>query len=225
MIRLRKSQALQREIRQDHLTELSIPTWTLVGEEIKAGRTEEALNFMSYGCEEERKMHDILVQLVDGFVTQVAHFDEKEIEKSWRQLLDPFVSSRVALKLSAEETLQLDAEFARSHFSDFTVVEEPDRYVMTCDPCGSGGRLWRTKSVEKTKKAYTWSWGKSGVPYYCIHCPLMWEIMPMEIQGYPTRITLLGDRPEDPCVHLHYKKPELIPEKYFTRVGKTKTIK
>ncbi|GAF93026.1 unnamed protein product, partial [marine sediment metagenome] len=68
MIRLRKSQALQREIRQDHLTELSIPTWTLVGEEIKAGRTKEALNFMSYGCAEEIKMHDMLVQIVDGFV-------------------------------------------------------------------------------------------------------------------------------------------------------------
>jgi len=36
---------------------------------------------------------------------------------------------------------------------------------------------------------------------------------------------MIGERPEDPCVHLFYKKPELIPEEYFKRVGKTKPTK
>ena len=139
--------------------------------------------------------------------------------------MEPYVRARLNLGLSVEKTLQLDAEFARSHHSDFTVVEEPDRYVLTCDPCGSGGRLGRTMNVGVTKKAYPWSWGKSGVSYYCTHCCFIWEIIPTEIQGYPIRINLLGDKPGDPCIHLHYKKPELIPEEYFTRIGKNKTIK
>jgi len=53
----------------------------------------------------------------------------------------------------------------------------------------------------------------------------MLDIIPIELRGYPIRITIPGDKPEDPCIHLFYKKPELIPEDYFTRVGKTKTIK
>jgi hypothetical protein len=44
----------------------------------------------------------------------------------------------------------------------------------------------------------------------------------IELRGYPVRITLVGDKPEDPCVHLFYKKPELIPEEYFTRIGMKK---
>ena len=76
MIKMRKSQSLQRDVRQDDPTDLSIPTWTLVGNELKAGRIKEALDFLSYGCEEEKMMHDILVQLVDGFVTEMAHIDE-----------------------------------------------------------------------------------------------------------------------------------------------------
>lgn len=97
--------------------------------------------------------------------------------------------------------------------------------MMRCDPCGSGGRLRRTKNIGITKKAYPWSWGKSGIPYYCTHCCLAWEIIPTELWGYPIRINLVTDRPEDPCVHLFYKKPELIPEEYFDRLGMTKKIR
>ncbi len=225
MIRLEKSEAVQRKVRQDDVTELAIPTWTLVREAIQSGRTDEALDFMEYECTRNKEVHDILVQFMERFITHIASFGEEEVEKIWRQIFDSLAGSLGSRALSVEETLQLDAEFQRCHYGDFTVVEEPDRYVMTCDPCGSLGRLRRTRSVGVTKKAYPWSRGKSGVPYYCTHCAIFWEIIPIEQQEYPKRIHLLGDRPEDPCVHLFYKKPELIPEEYFTRIGKTKTIK
>ena len=47
------------------------------------------------------------------------------------------------------------------------------------------------------------------------------EILPIEMRGYPICVTQYSDRPEDPCVHLYYKRPELIPDEYFTRIGKT----
>ncbi len=83
----------------------------------------------------------------------------------------------------------------------------------------------RTRDVGTTKKAYPWSWSRSGIPYYCAHCCIQWEILPIELRGYPIRISVPGEKPEDPCVHYFYKKPELIPEEYYTSVGKTKTIK
>ncbi len=132
--------------------------------------------------------------------------------------------------LTPEELVVVIAEEFRAHFSGpgregaIWVIEEADRYRIVLDPCGSGGRMRKTELFGVTKKTYPWSWNKSGVPYYCIHCAVMWEIIPIELRGYPIRINLCPDRSEDPCVHLFYKRPQLIPEEYFTRVGKIKDI-
>jgi len=180
---------------------------------------------MEYGRAENKAMHDASVSIIDDALTYLARFGEEEVPKFWRQSFYSRVKDWPSVTPGVEETFQRFTEFYRSHFSDFTIVEEPDRYVVRCDPCGSGGKLRRTKSVGTTKKAYPWSWGKSGIPYYCTHCCVAWEIIPTELWGYPIRINLVTDRPEDPCIHLFYKRPELIPEEYFTRIGMTKTIR
>ncbi len=144
--------------------------------------------------------------------------------KIFRERYYPRTKARLAVTHGVEEDLQLCTETHRFHHSNFTVTEEPDRYVVTHDPCGSGGRLKRTMSVATTKKAYPWSWGKAGVPYYCCHCCMTWEIIPIELRGYHLRINLIADKPEDPCIHLFYKRPELIPEEYFTRLGMKKDM-
>jgi hypothetical protein len=226
MIRLEESEALQRKIRQDDLTELAIPTWTLAREAIQTGRIEEALDFLQYGCTESKAIHDSYVSLIDSLLAIIAaHSGEEMIMKLFREFFSAMVREWLSTTPGLEETLHRCAELQRSHFSNFTIVEEPDRYVMRFDPCGSGGRLRRTKSAATTKKAYPCSWNKSGIPYYCIHCCLIWEIMPIELRGYPLCNPLIGERPEDPCIRLFYKKPELIPEEYFIRIGMTKTIK
>ncbi len=225
MIRLEKSEALQRKIRQDDVAELAIPTSTLVCEAMQAGRVDEALNFLQYSCAENQAMHDIMVVFVDDVLAHLARFGEGEVLKLMRQRYYDRVKSWLSVTPGVEETLQVLAEYFRSHFSNFTVVEEPDRYIMSLNPCGSGGRLRRSRHVATTKEAYPWSWGKSGVSYYCTHCCVFFEIIPTELRGYPLAINLIAERPEEPCVQLYYKKPELIPEEYFTRIGMTKTIK
>jgi hypothetical protein len=113
---------------------------------------------------------------------------------------------------------------------DITVAEEEDKYVIYLDPCGSGGRMRREGrdkppyNYGKTKKAYPWSWGKAGVPYYCVHCCIWSEIIPTEQQGYPHRVTAYSDDPNEPCAFYIYKRPELIPEEYFARIGKKKDL-
>lgn len=225
MIRLKESETLQRKIRQDDVPELAIPTWTLAREAMQAGRLDEALDFMEYGRAENKAMHDASVSIIDDALTYLARFGEEEVPKFWRQSFYSRVKDWPSVTPGVEETLQRFTENHRGHAGDFIIVEEPDRYVVRCDPCGSGGKLRRTKSVGTTKKAYPWSWSKSGIPYYCVHCCVAWEIMATELHGYPIRINLVTDKPEDPCVHLFYKKPELIPEEYFARVGMTKTIR
>jgi len=222
MIRLEVSEVLQRKIRQDDFADLSVPTWDLVSEAIKAGRSDEALDFLEYARLKSERNNNSLASFIEGAVTSLAAFDEEAVEKFLRQRYYDVNKDWLATTPGALESLQRSTESQRGHHANFTVREEPDRYVVTYDPCGSGGKMRRARIMGTTKKAYPWSWSRSGVPYYCCHCCVKWEILPIESRGYPIRINLCGDRPEDPCVHLFYKNPEAIPEEYFLKVGKTK---
>lgn len=225
MIRLGRLAALKRSIRKDDPPELSVPTWDLISGAIRVGRNREALQFLEYARSESERNNNRLAEFVDDAITFTAGIAEDQVEKLLRQRHTPAVAEWLAATPGAEETLQRVTESQRAHHAKFTVKEEPDRYVVTCDPCGTGGRMRRTRTMGTTKKAYPWSWGRSGVPYYCCHCCVKWEILPIESRGYPLVVILCGDRPEKPCVHLFYRKPQSIPEEYFTRLGKTKTAK
>lgn len=218
MIKLKKSEALGRMIRQDDPEELVIPTWTLAREAISAGKIDEALAFLDYGFNEIKTLHDSLCSFGDDVLSHLAEINEEEVYKVLKKRYEPGIRRWLSDTPGVEESLQRGLEYQRGHGGECTITEEPDRYVIRCDPCGSGGQLRRIKNVGTTKKAYHWTWSKSGVPYYCVHCCVMWEIIPTELRGYPIRINLIGDRPEDPCIHLYYKKPELIPEEYFKRI-------
>ncbi|MBI2831752.1 MAG: hypothetical protein HYX79_05800, partial [Chloroflexi bacterium] len=218
--------ALGRKIRQEKAPELGIATWELVEAAVRAGKVDKALELIEYGRWEDKMMHDSMCSFVEDALAYVADkLGEEEVYNIVRRRYEPRIKSWLAETPGTEESLQRGVEFQRGHGGVTSVTEEPDRYVVVCDPCGSGGQLKRTKQVRTSKKAYPWTWGKVGLPLYCVHCPVMWEILPIETRGYPIRISVCGEKPGDPCIHYYYKKPELIPEEYFTRVGKTKKIK
>jgi len=211
------------------------PTWDLVREAIKAGRTDEALELMEQGLNVATMQHNSLASFVGMAVSRLARFGEEELEKLYRERYGPQAQEWISSTPGAKESVEKFAGLMENPHSKVTVTEEPDRYVLTLDPCRSGGRLRRGMtvgssklagaSIGTTKKAYPWCWGKRGVSYYCIHDCLFLEIVPIELRGYPIAVVQYADKPEDPCILLFYKKPESIPEEYFTRIGKTKTIK
>ncbi len=235
MVKLEKSKGLGRIIRADDLDELGISTWTKTKEAILAGRTQEALDLVDYNWEEGRRIHDLMCDAFWGFETFIAdNLGEEALYKALRQLAEPFYKGLT--KLDPLEFVRLRVETMRAHRSgprlmgDVTITEEKNRYIITFDPCGSGGRMKRMGRMKppynygKTRKAYPWSWSKAGVPYYCAHCCVWSEIMPIEWFGYPQRINAYNDDPNAPCACYIYKEPELIPKEYFTRVGKKKDI-
>ena len=85
MIRLKKSEALKQKIRQDDVSDLTIPTWTLVREAIQGGRIDEAIEFLEYGCDESKSMHDSIIAFVDDTLTNLASLGEEEIPKLLRK--------------------------------------------------------------------------------------------------------------------------------------------
>ncbi len=230
MIRFGKSELLGREIRQDDPADLAIPTWDLTRVAMKAGKIDEALKLLDYGIGEIKPMHHLgarNVYFAHNWIVNLA--GEEELHKLLRADYGARMRALLERIKTVEDTLHMFLEFHRGHFSELTVTEEPDRYVVKLDPCGTGGQLKRDiikdKDMTKTKKAYPWSWSKSGIPLYCLHCCIGFEQIPTEIRGYPLLIAEIAERPEDPCYNYFYKKPELIPEEYFTRIGMTKTIK
>ena len=237
MINLKHSDEFNRKLRQDDLEDIGKPTADAAIEAIRAGRGEEAIDLIEYGRGEDARIHDSFVTIMDSLCTFIAeHNGEDAVEKAWQfrnsrrdmYALPGLRSGQALLQMSPETLMQRGVETQRSHHGSNTVTEESDRYVVRCDPCGSGGRLRRRSKdvgIGLTKEAHDWSWGRVGVPYYCCHCAIVNEIEPIEARGYPVRITMPGEKPEDPCIHYYYKKPELVPEEYFARVGKTKTIK
>lgn len=228
MVKLEMSPHLGRKIRREGWKELGMPSWTAAEQLIRDGKIKEGLELFEYARFSTNARRNNLCRLFDTALKYIGdNMGDEHIERFWMNLEKELPNFRRNLTAgTVEEAVQIDADIQHGHhcgptgLGDLTIVEEPDRYVVTLDPCGSGGRVIRDGIGGVTKKAYPWSWGKAGVPYHCCHCAVLWEITPIEERGYPLKIHENVGKVNEPCIHLYYKSPELIPEHYFTRVGK-----
>jgi hypothetical protein len=221
-----KKKAQNRKIRKEDPVDTGISTWELVHELLKAGEIDDALFLIDQGLAEDKAVHDNLVNSVGDYLKYFfSILPEERIEKILRERYFPTAKRNVDAKASVEKIMQGFVRYQRANGSSVTIKDEPDRYVVTYHPCGSGGFLIKNRHELRLDKAYPWSWSKSGINYYCLHCCIAWEIIPTELRGYPLYIHLPPENPEAPCIQLHYKRPELIPEEYFSRIGQIKKIK
>ena len=99
------------------------------------------------------------------------------------------------------------------------ITEDADKFSIryTC-PSGGTVRMWPERG--KTKKGYPFSWGERGFAYYCLHCPVIFDIMSIERYGHQPWITI--QHPEGRCELQLWKDPARIPETYYQRVGMSK---
>ena len=223
-MQIEKSEALGRNIRQEKGESLATSTWDEVRAAIQEGRTQDALAGLDYGCAEAKMMHDSMCSFADDALTRLAEVGgDEEVQQLLRKRYQPVITRWLATTPDVRESLERGIEFQRGHFGQTSVKEEADRFVVTCDPCGSGGQLRRTKEVARVKEAHDWTWNKEDIPYYCTHCAIMWEIIPTEMRGHPIRINLPPKNDSDPCVHLYYKTADSIPDEYFDRISRTRT--
>jgi hypothetical protein len=221
-----KQKAQNRKNRQEDLKDIGLSTWELVRGLLKAGETEEALFLLDQGLAEDKAVHDNLVNSVGDYLNYFfSILPEEKMETILRERYFPTAKRNVEAKASVEKIMQGFVRYQRANGSVVNIQDEPDRYVVTYNPCGSGGFLIKNRPELRLDKSYPWSWSKTGVNYYCLHCCIAWEIIPTELRGYPLYIHLPPEHPEAPCIQFHYKSPELIPEEYFSRIGQVKKIK
>jgi hypothetical protein len=207
--------------------------------------------------EDWRRLHDRWVDLLSGLFTLVAkRFGEERLEHAYRHLLEPYIQRRY-MPFDLRENRYEDTvyrnlytafEAMRAHLvgparrGDVELAEHDDRWVLSFDPCGSGGRTQRGDPLEETgprpeppynfgvtRREYNWAWNEKGVCYYCAHCCFALERMPAERWGHPVRVVdsplypqeTAGETPKK-CTWTIYKSVEAIPEEAYRRIGMTK---
>lgn len=202
----------------------------------------QALGLLDDYLSRARLAHDVASDWAWAMLTRVAQLKgEAELERAFRVTQVRWVTKRYAAlrSMSPAEFLALTVEGMRGHFSgsgrlgDITVSDEGDYFVLSFDPCGTGGRMRRCDEVTGspprsespyrfgfTARPWPWSWGRAGICYYCAHCAVVNEILPIEGHGYPMRVTQHPEDPRGPCRWVIYKDPGKVPAEAYLRVGK-----
>jgi hypothetical protein len=128
-------------------------------------------------------------------------------------------------RMSAEELVRYCAFMFSEHLSEkITIDEDEEKYTVTLDSCGSGGRLLRKglyqespRALKKISRAQAMTGGNEDYPVYCTHCQILFGAFPMENYGNPLWVVDAPKKPEEPCRILIYKDRSKIPEEYRRR--------
>lgn len=237
MVKLEQSEELGRKLRKDDWSDLGISTGSLVEQAILEGDDEQALELLDYLYIEGKTFHDFTSDWWAAMITYAgSNFGEEEVEKVWRNTVAHTTLGSAATLGSTEERIYIGAEIWRGHYindDQLKIVEHEDRYEFLLDPCPTGGRMRKTGRLQPpynfgiTSRPYPWSWSRAGIPWYCIHCSLCRGIMAVETCGYFVRVHEYPEGPEaakGQCRLIYYKKPDLIPEKYFKELGLGKDL-
>jgi len=191
---------------------------------------------------ESRLIHDIGCDWAWALLTIIAReWGEAILDEVLRVTEEPWVTARYEKlkEMSVADSLCLTIEGMRGHMSgpnrigSITVAEESDRFVLSFDACGTGGRMRRGDLIAGSgsrleapyhflniEGAYNWTWNRKGVCAYCAHCAVVNQILPIERLGRPMRMTEYPENPNDACRWVIYKNPDGFPDKAFINVGK-----
>jgi hypothetical protein len=187
-------------------------------------------------------VHDAQADWAWGLLSSLRDgLGEERMDDVFRVTQGRWVSERYAAlgEMTPQESLELTIEGMRGHFTGparagrVDVAEHDDRWILSFDPCGSGGRMRRSDrdrgqtprteapfSFAVTEEAHDWSWGRKGVCLYCAHCAVVNEIIPIESLGTPMRMTEHPESADDKCRWTIYKSADAVPDWVYERVGK-----
>lgn len=203
---------------------------------------QETVRLLDSLTETARLTHDIHADWAWALITLFIHeWGEPVLGEVLRVTEEPWVTVRYAnLKdMSQEESLQLTVEGMRAHFTGpgrtglVKIDDESDRWVMSFDACGSGGRMRRGDPIMGSgsrleapynflniEGAYDWTWQEKDVCAYCSHCAMVNQILPIEGMEHPMRMVEYPKNPDDPCRWIIYKDENTYPDEAYTNVGK-----
>ena len=141
-----KKKAQNRKNRQEDLIDVGLSTWELVRGLLKAGEIDDALFLLDQGLAEDKAVHDNLVNSVGDYLNYFfSILPEERMETILRERYFSTAKRNVEAKASVEKIMQGFVRYQRANGSVVTIKDEPDRYVVTYNPCGSGGFLIKNR--------------------------------------------------------------------------------
>jgi hypothetical protein len=189
---------------------------------------------------EFKNPHEMLVAWIQDLLTYVSQtWGEEAVLDSILETHQSIWGDRYARwdQMTPHEKLALTVEGMRGgHFSgarrrgDMLLSDEGDRLVMVMDPCGSGGVL-RRGDPETGREPYPieadganeaphdWTWGKTGIHWYCSHCAISMEWLPGRRRGHPLRPLDHVMDPQAPCTWYVYKDEARTRAYHYPRTG------
>jgi hypothetical protein len=186
---------------------------------------------------EWKPWHDLFVQLATCILSAV--YKEKGAEyldEFLKETYDTSFGSIYSMYQLLDDVamFRMMVQTWHYHIARFTVVEEDDRFVFILDPCGSGGRLYRSEMHKKQFRYGTdmaclmeepanINFNRKDFPIYCTHCA---STNRDQFEGNPFVFVIDGHAQKDPnapCIHYLYKKgaKREVAREILAQVGKS----
>lgn len=224
----------ERLFTKQELKEMGTRTLDAITAAIDAGEHEKAKKLSRRMYKEFESMHDLYRDWTTALLSFIyRRYGDQALYDSLKEGCSSWVSAlqeRYEQIPDVKRRAQMLAGGLRGHLQALEIEEDDEKFTLKTTPCGSGGRLILEGSYEppknfaKIKKAQAMTYMIEDLPVYCAHCTFQ-EIIPIELKGYPLFVTIPPGRlGEEPCTVYLYKDLKAVPEEYYRRVGKTKTV-
>jgi hypothetical protein len=210
---------------------------------LEQGNADQALYWLERMRLAFLNVHDVLVVWMQNLLSFIAsEYQEPAVLETILHTHQDIWGDRYAAwdQMTPWEKVALTVEGMRGgHFSgmqrrgDVIVEDQGDRFMVAFDPCGSGGVMRRGDpetgrqpvSIQPhgvNQEAHLWTWGKTGVHWYCSHCAIAMEWLPGQKRGYLLRPLDHTLDHHAPCPWYIYKEDRLIRDYHYPRTGQVK---
>lgn len=180
---------------------------------LKAGSTEEALEYLEEVHNQFRNLHDAYcnhLSLTQGLLASVkgddwfATFTRDLIYEGYRSRFERWKN------MSAEQRVEAVCAMQRAHYGKFHVEEDEEKFSICITECNAGGRLMRDGIAKRqdaiTKKSFPWSFNRTGFPYYCAHAYFfneLWDELSIKARvEWGRQYDEDGNRVDEPCKYI-----------------------
>jgi len=226
---------------KEELEERSEDFHQLILEALEEGNIEKAKYWAKRNQETREYIHDMYIAWVPRLLSLIhERLGEDQfvpiLRESVKSFIEPLYGTKKAMVEQGGMRAWMDfiVDVWRQHCGAFKLEEDEEKFIMTQQPCGSGGQLVNRQVYDGIygERRYQGkghcTFGQEGLPLYCGHCVWGHMVLPMKYAGEPLWVhdyeNPFPKKPGDPCTHYFYKDPSKIPAKYYEMVGMKKPV-
>lgn len=203
------------------LKDLGVSNRKKFREAIEKGDKAKSLALLNETIRNETKLRNAIVGGMDALLCFIAdRLGEEAVcdaQKAWySRELKPFIGAEAGEK-DAEKRMRNRAYiWTGLHDVDIQVEEDDEKFTLKF-PCDTGGMLVGKKTCGRIRGKYYWSNHEEGIPYYCTHCTVAYQVMFAKDFGFPDYVVSPPKKAGDHCVQYVYKDPAKIPQEFRSR--------